>query len=134
MLFAVTEDWYFWSHRKPLADYLQELGYKVALASRFNRYDKQLADAGIRCIPIPFERSLRRPWRDFRAMIGLWSVIKSDRPDIVHLVSLKPILLSCLALVVHRRTQFVAAFTGMGYLFSSRQALRRAVQLAFSTQ
>lgn len=119
MLFAVTEDWYFWSHRKPLADYLQGRGYKILLATRFNRYETQLDAAGIRCIPMPFERSLWRPWRDFRAMIGLWSAIKSDRPDIVHLVSLKPILLSCLALVIHRRTHFIAAFTGMGYLFSS---------------
>ena len=26
VMFAVTEDWYFWSHRKPLADYLRENG------------------------------------------------------------------------------------------------------------
>lgn len=119
ILFAVTEDWYFWSHRKPLSDYLQKLGYKIVLATRFNRYENYLATSGIRGIPIPFERSLKRPWRDFRAMMGLWSAVKSDRPDIVHLVSLKPILLSCLALVTHRHIHFIAAFTGMGYLFSS---------------
>tara|TARA_Y100000588_G_scaffold282667_2_gene299886 strand:- start:2226 stop:3392 length:1167 start_codon:yes stop_codon:yes gene_type:complete len=119
VLFAVTEDWYFWSHRKPLSDYLQKLGYKIVLAARFSRYESYLAAAGIRGIRIPFERSLKRPWQDFRAIIGLWTAVRSEHPDIVHLVSLKPILLSCLALVTHRHIHFIAAFTGMGYLFSS---------------
>jgi glycosyltransferase involved in cell wall biosynthesis len=119
VLFAVTEDWYFWSHRKSLADYLQQHDYSVTLATRFNRYKAQLNTAGIQCIPTAFERSLWRPWRDLHAIVQLCSAIRSHRPDVVHLVSLKPILLSGFALLVNRRTRFIAAFTGMGYLFSS---------------
>ena len=124
VLFAVTEDWYFWSHRKPLAAFLQRHGWVVTVATRFNRFETRLRELGFNCIALPFERSLRYPVRDLRAIVSLWRAIRRTQPDVVHLVSLKPILLSALALVCERRTRFVAAFTGMGYLFSSRD--RRA--------
>lgn len=87
-----------------------------------------LGQAGFHCIALPFERSLRHPLRDLRAVFGLWSAVRRERPNIVHLVSLKPILLSCLALTIHRRTHFVAAFTGLGYVFSSRDRRARWFQ------
>lgn len=119
VLFAVTEDWYFWSHRKPLAELLHREGCAITIATRFNRFEARLAEAGFNCIALPFERSLRHPVRDLRAVLLLWRAIRRTRADVVHLVSLKPILLSALALLCERRTRFVAAFTGMGYLFSS---------------
>ncbi len=124
VLFAVTEDWYFWSHRRPLAEFLQRNGCIVTVATRFNRFEAHLRELGFNCITLPFERSLRYPLRDLRAVALLWRAIRRTQPDVVHLVSLKPILLSALALLCERRTRFVAAFTGMGYLFSSRD--RRA--------
>ncbi len=125
VLFAFTEDWYFWSHRKPLADYLRERDCIVSLATHFNRHKSKLAEAGIHCIPVSFERSLRHPLRDLRAVFGLWAAVRQARPDIVHLVSLKPILLSGLAVFTKPKTRFVAAFTGMGYLFSSNDRSAR---------
>ncbi|MDA0822766.1 MAG: glycosyltransferase family 4 protein [Proteobacteria bacterium] len=119
VLFAVTEDWYFWSHRQRLAVFLQSKAWKVLLATRFNRHAGRCAEMGFQCIAIPFERSLRHPLRDLSAAIELLHVVRTTRPDLVHLVSHKPILLSFLAILLNPQTQFVAAFTGMGYLFSS---------------
>jgi len=130
-MFAVTEDWYFWSHRKPLADVLAAGGCIVSIATRFGNYRAALADAGFRCIAITFERSLRHPLRDLRALFALSRAVTRAKPDVVHLVSLKPILLSAVAGLTHPGTAFVAAFTGMGYLFSTRDRgarwLRRGV-------
>ena len=130
VLFAVTEDWYFWSHRKPLASLLAESGCDVSIATRFNRHKSELRDQGFACIAVPFERSLRHPLRDLIALFKLWSIVRQLRPDVVHLVSLKPILLSVLALATHPRTHFVAAVTGMGYLFSSHDHSAKMVKSA----
>ncbi len=130
VLFAVTEDWYFWSHRKPLAGLLLESGCDVSIATRFNRHESQLRAQGFACDAVPFERSLRHPLRDLRSLFRLWSIVRQRQPDVVHLVSLKPILLSILALTMHRRTHFVAAVTGMGYLFSSQDHAAKLVKHA----
>jgi glycosyltransferase involved in cell wall biosynthesis len=119
VLFAVTEDWYFWAHRKPLADYLHARGCDISVATRVKDFRSRLSAAGFNCIAMNFERSLRYPWRDVRVLFTLPAAITRHDPDIVHLVSLKPILLSAMALLSNRRTRFVAAFTGMGYLFST---------------
>ena len=119
VMFAVTEDWYFWSHRRPLAAYLQSRGCKISLATRFNRRKQDCVEMSITAIDISFERSLRYPFRDVMAMIGLYRAVRELQPDIVHLVSHKPIVLGALSLFACPKTKFIAAFTGMGYLFSS---------------
>ena len=48
VLFAVTEDWYFRSHRRALAEVLIASGCRVALATRFNRHAAELAGARFR--------------------------------------------------------------------------------------
>ena len=120
LLFVVTADWYFWSHRLGLALKAREAGYEVALASRFSQHRERIEAAGIKCWPLPFERSLRHPWRDLHSAIALAKLIHRERPALVHLVALKPILLSFLAISAMRQIQFVHAVTGLGYLFTSQ--------------
>lgn len=128
VLFAVTEDWYFWSHREPLAAQLRADGCDIVVATRFNKLREAFEGRGLYCVPMTFERSLRHPLRDIRAAIALWRNVVRLSPDVVHLVSLKPIVLSFLSILATRKTRFVAAFTGMGYLFSSSDNRARLVQ------
>jgi glycosyltransferase involved in cell wall biosynthesis len=128
VLFVVTEDWYFWSHRVDLARAARSGGYRVLLATRFTAHRARIEALGIECFDLPFERSLRHPQRDLRLLFALNALIGRERPGLVHLVALKPILLASLALCVHPRVRFVHALTGMGYLFSSSDGLARRIQ------
>jgi glycosyltransferase involved in cell wall biosynthesis len=125
ILFAVTEDWYFVSHRKALAEQFLQQGIEVSVAARFGEHEMALRRIGFDCFRMPFERSLRRPWRDLRAAFTLAKLARKAQPDIVQLVSFKPILLSLLGVYTSSRTQWVAAITGMGYLFSSKDSRAR---------
>ena len=113
ILFAVTEDWYFVSHRKALAEQFLQQGIEVSVAARFGEHEMALRRIGFDCFRMPFERSLRRPWRDLRAAFTLAKLARKAQPDIVQLVSFKPILLSLLGVYTSSRTQWVAAITGM---------------------
>ncbi len=128
ILFVVTEDWYFWSHRVDLARAACAAGYRVLLATRFTAHRARIEALGIECFDLPFERSLRHPQRDLRLLFALNALIGRERPMLVHLVALKPILLASLALYVRPRVRFVHALTGMGYLFSSSDGLARRIQ------
>lgn len=128
LIFVVTEDWYFWSHRAALAQAALRAGYRVALAARFGAYRGRIADLGIECIEIPFERSLRHPRKDLAAMLALWRLIRKREPALVHTVALKPILLSVLSVLLNPRVRYVHAVTGMGYLFASADGVARLVQ------
>ncbi len=128
ILFVVTEDWYFWSHRVDLARAARAAGYRVLLATRFTAHRARIEALGIECFDLPFERSLRHPQRDLRLLFALNALIGRERPALVHLVALKPILLAGLAVCVRPRVRFVHALTGMGYLFSSSDGLARRIQ------
>jgi len=128
LCFVVTEDWYFHSHRFALARAAQAAGYAVTVATRCGRHADELRAAGLEVVPIPFERSLRRPQRDVASFLALRRLLRARRPDVIHAVSLKPILLALAAAPERRRC--IAAFTGLGYLFSSsdrRATLVRAL-------
>jgi len=128
ILFLVTEDWYFWSHRSDLARAALAAGFSVALAARFTAHRERIEALGILCIEVPFVRAMQRPWFELRLMIVIASTVARLAPTIVHAVALKPILLSTLAVARCPRSQFCHAVTGLGYLFISRKRSVRALR------
>ena len=129
VLFVVTEDWYFMSHRLGLARYARDAGWRVVIAARESDRAAAIAAEGLEFIALPFERALTYPWRDLRLLLTLRGVLRDVAPDIVHLVSLKPILLGGLArCLLPRSSAAVLAFTGLGYIFSSSAGLARLLK------
>ena len=126
--FLVTEDWYFYSHRLGLARFARDAGYDICVGTRIGSRRAELEAEGFAVVDIPFERSLRYPLRDFAAYRAIRRLLSEFQPDIVHLVSLKPILLGGYALDGHRETPSISAFTGLGYLFSSDALLARCLK------
>ena len=128
LLYLVTEDWYFRSHRLGIARRARDSGYEVLLGTRVNAHADEFLAEGFRLCPIPFERSLRFPLRDIAAVRAIRGVIARERPTVVHLVSLKPILLGGLALTSFPHIPVVHALTGLGYLFSSDDRMARRLR------
>ncbi len=129
VLLVVTEDWYFMSHRLGLARCARDAGWRVVIAARESDRAAAIRRDGLEFIALPFERGLTYPWRDLALLLTLRSVLREVGPDIVHLVSLKPILLGGLAWRgLTRPCPALLAFTGLGYIFSSRAGLARVLK------
>jgi glycosyltransferase involved in cell wall biosynthesis len=128
IFYLVTEDWYFCSHRLPLARAALAAGYDVGLITQVTRHGELIKAAGIRLFPIPFARSGRRPLRDLRTIIAIARIYRRERPDLVHHVSVKPILYGTLAAALCGIPRVVNAYTGLGFLFTSRRYSARGVR------
>lgn len=135
LLFVVSEDWYFVSHRLHLAEAAIALGYKVALLSRISHHRAQIESSGVEVIEWSLDRRSHNLFLEFHALLEVLSALRRFRPDLVHAVALKPVLYSALACRltgVHAR---VSALGGLGFVFSSRkflaQFLRPVLVLAF---
>jgi len=129
LLFVVTEDWYFHSHRLPLAQAALEGGYAVAVATRVNAHRAAIEACGCEVIPL---RKLRRrslnPLREVGAVIELVGVYRRWRPDIVHQVAIKPVLYGSLAARLAGVRSSVNALAGLGFVYSSRTSLARMLR------
>lgn len=135
LLFVVSEDWYFVSHRLHLAEAAINAGYKVALLSRISRHCAQIEASGIEVINWPLNRRSRNPFLELRAIWRAYIVLRRFRPDIVHAVALKPVLYSAVACRLVGVRARVFALGGLGFVFSSgkyiAQLLRPFLVLAF---
>ena len=97
LLYLVSEDWYFVSHRLALAVAAQKAGYDVSVATRVNSAGDAIRDAGLRLLPIRFERAGLGPVLETRTLAGLIALYRRERPDIVHHVSVKPVIYGSMA-------------------------------------
>jgi glycosyltransferase involved in cell wall biosynthesis len=118
LLFVVAEDWYFLSHRLPLAVAALREGFEVAIATRVGTQGQEILDAGFRLIPLEHLKRETRSLNDVRAIRELRAIYRRERPDIIHHVALKPILYGNIA-ALGLPLKIVNAFAGLGYLESS---------------
>lgn len=125
LLFVVTEDWYFVSHRLSLGTAAVKQGYEVVVATRVRSHGEVILNAGIRLIP--FELS-RRSGNPFKEIWSLYRLYRSERPQIIHHVALKPVIFGAVAAWLARSGAQVNAISGLGWMFISSRLVVRMLQ------
>lgn len=128
LLFFVTEDWYFVSHRLPLAIAARDAGYDVTVVTRVRNNAAPIEGAGIRLIPFEIARASLNPFSEFWALARLVRVYRRERPDIAHHVAMKPVLYGSVAALFANRPKLINAMAGVGWLFISDGWLARSIR------
>jgi glycosyltransferase involved in cell wall biosynthesis len=131
LVFVVTEDWFFLSHFLFRAVAASKAGYEVVVATRDNGHRATIEAQGLRVVEIPFRRGSIHPLGELKTMLALRRLLRTCRPDIVHLVALKPIIYGAL---VGGDVAVVNAPVGLGFVYSTNSPrallLRPLVSLA----
>ncbi len=129
LLFLVTEDWYFCSHRLPLAVAAVKVGYEVFIATRTNRHAEVITSAGLTLIPLHrMRRSGAHPFQELAALAELWRIYRREKPDLVHHVGLKPVIYGSLVALVLGNRSVVNALAGLGFVFSSKRLFAKVLR------
>lgn len=135
LLFFVTEDWYFYSHRLPLAIAAKNAGYDVVVVTRVNQHGELIRAHGLKLINISISRRSRNPFKELLVVFRLFNIYRTEKPDIVHHVALKPVLYGSVAARLAGVSSVINALAGLGFLFVSKQKkaffLRPFVERAF---
>ena len=128
LLFFVSEDWYFCSHRLPLAVAAKDAGYDVVVVTRVAAHGERIRDAGLRLVPFDMSRRAMNPFSEAWVLWRLISVYRREKPDIVHHVAMKPVLYGTLAVRLCGVRHVVNALAGMGWILASGTRLARLVK------
>jgi glycosyltransferase involved in cell wall biosynthesis len=125
LLFVVSEDWYFVSHRLNLARAAIRAGYEVGLITRVSSQRDIIESTGITVIDWNIIRRSGHPWQEIKSLVDLWQGIRFFQPDLVHAVAVKPVVYAALACRFSGVKARVAALGGLGFIFSSSKKSAR---------
>jgi glycosyltransferase involved in cell wall biosynthesis len=130
LIFLVTEDWYFWSHRLPMARAAQEAGFDVAVATRVAAHGERIAAAGFRLLPLGWRREQLGLRASLAAIVEIYRLYRRERPFIVHHVAHKAALLGGIAALLARVPYVISFIAGVGYMGTSQSRHARMIGAA----
>lgn len=120
LLFFVNSPEFFLSHRLPLAIAARDVGFEVHIATSPGRGANIISDYGFMHHAIPLMRRGRNPLVEAKILLRISRLILQVRPDILHLVTVKPVIYGGLAARLSPKTFVVAAISGLGTVFVER--------------
>jgi len=133
LLFIINVDWFFISHRLPIARRALESGYEVTVACKFTVHKEELASQGFNVVDIPFNRSGGSFASELRTVRMLKTLIDDLEPSLIHAITIKPVLYTGLALkAIKQDIPLIAAISGLGYAFTANTFRAKLTKLIAS--
>lgn len=135
ILYVVNYAEFFLSHRAVLAEAARAAGHEVHVATQDGPLVPKVRAMGFPFHVLPRMRGTTRPDKELRTLSAMVRLFRRLQPDLVHLVSIKPVLYGGLAARIARVPAVVSAVSGLGSVFVAEglpaRLRREAVQLGY---
>jgi glycosyltransferase involved in cell wall biosynthesis len=128
LVFLLTEDWFFASHFLQRGLAAKAAGWRVVLVARESAATAAIRAAGIDVVPVPFIRRRLNPFAELAFTLHLARVYRRLKPDLVHHIALKPIVIGGLAARLAGVRAIINAPVGLGFVFSSDRLLAKILK------
>ena len=129
VLYLVSEDWYFVSHRLPMARAALRAGFEVHVATRIAKHGEAIEREGFVVHPLNLRRGSLNPHNLLSAVREVRHVYRQLAPDLVHHVALMPSVIGSLA-ALGLPVICLNALAGLGFAFTTHTAKAVAVRAA----
>ena len=117
ILFVVNVDWFFISHRLPLALEALKRGYEVHIACGITDKKEYLESLGLIVHPLNLSRSGTGIKGEIKAFCEIYNLVKEINPNIAHFVTIKPVLYGGIASRFLNIGKKVFSISGLGFIF-----------------
>ncbi len=121
VIYLVTEDWYFISHRLPMARAARNAGFEVHVATRIDRHGAAIDAEGFHLHPVSWRRGSLDPRDLVRVVREVRKLYRSLKPDLAHHVALPATVVGSLA-AIGLPIVCLNAMTGLGTMFTNDTA------------
>lgn len=129
MVFVVSEDWAFLTFRLPMARAARSAGMQVSVIAQASGREDEIRAEGFDFHPVTWKRQSLNPVALIREVVTLTRLFRRIKPDLVHSVALRIVLMVGLAARFARVGALLSAFTGLGYVFTGQGAKVRALRM-----
>ena len=122
LFIVVNQDFFFLSHRLPVATAALEAGYDVTIVSEDTGVSHKIREASLKTINLPINKAGTNMKDEIKTLFFLYKLFHREKPDIVHLVGLKTMLWGSIACRLAGVKAMVSAVCGLGVLFDEKHA------------
>ena len=129
IVYIVNVDWFFISHRLPIALEAINQGHEVSIFAKDTGKMDYLKSLGMNVYPISLERGSLNPFSSLNLLFDLKRKLSSIQPDVVHLVTIKPVLLGGIASILAKVPAIVYAISGLGYIFTNTMTKAKILRI-----
>ena len=129
ILFVVNTPEFFLSHRLPIALAAKKKGMSVHIATGSGKSIPDVEEFGFKHHLLPISRKGQNPFFEIKTLFLLFRLFKKEKPDLVHLVTIKPVVYGGLAARLARINAVVAAISGLGTVFLAQNGLKNSRRL-----
>jgi len=124
ILFNINCSFSAWHFRKGLMKRLLDDGHDVVLiAPRDDRYDQKLEGIGVRRRYVSVDRYVN-VWSDIKLAYAYCRIIRSENPDLVHNITIKPNIYGTISARLAGVKRIVCSTTGLGYIYEKSVGFR----------
>jgi glycosyltransferase involved in cell wall biosynthesis len=116
IIFLCTEDWYFWSHRMPVARAAREAGLRVIVATRVQSHAQRILAEGFDLRPLTWRRKGDGVLGGLRALYSILRLYREERPQLVHHIALKAVVFGSIAAWCAGVPRQINAIAGLGFI------------------
>ncbi|MFB6454317.1 glycosyltransferase family 4 protein [Chitinophaga sp. Hz27] len=117
LFIVVNVDWFFLSHRLPIALAAKKAGYDVTIVTADTGRADDIRRHGLKMINFPFKRSGMNVREEMKCIRWLYALYKHHKPDVLHHVTIKVSLYGSIAARLNKMNGIVNAISGLGYNF-----------------
>ena len=125
----VNVDWFFLSHRLPIAEVAEDRGVNMTVFVDFTCLHKNQEYKGFYLLQSPIKRKYIGLFSACAEFFRTIKLIKRERPSVIHAVTIKPIILLGIICYIFK-IPFIASISGLGPGFSPINFLSKIRLLA----
>ena len=117
VLYLATEDWFFCQHFLPMGRAATKAGFEVTVAARRSVAAERIVAEGFTFVACDNDRGSFGLLEALRSVARMAAIVRAERPDIVHCISIRMALLGGAAARFAGVRTVILAPTGLGHLW-----------------
>ncbi len=122
LFIVVNNPAFFLSHRLSIALAAKQAGHDVHIVTMAGESVKKILAAGLKHHVLPMSRSGTNPIQELKTIYFLYRLFRQEQADLVHLVTIKPVLYGGIAARLAKVKAVVYAISGLGFIFTRQRA------------
>ena len=128
LLFVVNVDWFFLSHRLPIALAAKEAGFDVTVMTANTGDSEKITEKGLGFINLPTLEKKQSIISELLMVRKLKKLYQEIQPDIIHQVTIRPVLYGSIAARLAGVPAVVNALSGLGHIYTSNTIAYKGIR------